>query len=127
MAKFRRVKRYARSAFTAARKSYRKAGKNGASPLMVAGASALYGVGRPYVAPRIQQAAASVPQLGIVAPYADNIVLGLVGFGLTRLGNKVAKSAGTAMLANETFVATTKATSSLTMQAASSSSGLILN
>jgi len=95
MAKFRKIKRYARRSFGAV-KRYGRSDKLG--PLEVAIGSAGYGFARPYVANMIPD----IPQLG---PYSDNVVLGGVGALAAWKGKGIVKKVGMIVLANEAFVA----------------------
>lgn len=95
MAKFRKVRRYARKAFGAA-KRYVKSDKT--SMIEVAAGSAGYGFVRPKVANMIPD----IPQLG---EYSDNVILGGIGALAAWKGKGIIKKAGMIVLANEAFIA----------------------
>ena len=103
MAKFRKARRYARKAFRAV-KSYAKRDK--LNPIETAIGSAAYGAVRPYAANMIPD----VPQLGA---YSDNVILGGVGALAAWKGKGIVKKAGMIVLANESFIAGSKAMSGM--------------
>lgn len=104
MAKFRKMKRYARRAFGKARR-YSKSNRE--SPIELGIYSAVYGAARTPISNMIPD----VPQLG---GYSDNLILGGIGFLAAKKGNGMIKKAGKVVLMNEAFLVGAKASSGLT-------------
>jgi len=112
----KKARRYGRRMFgrrTSSRKS-----NSSMSPLMVAGGSAAYAVVRPYAANIIPD----IPQLG---EYSDNVIIGAAGALAAWKGRGIVKKAGMIVLANESFIAASKATQGMSTQ--TGSSGIYIN
>ncbi len=91
MAKFRRKAR--RSGFRKIRRSHsRKSGVSLTGSILPA---ALYGAARPYISNLVAPVTSS---LGAAGGYADNLVLGGIGYFAAKKGRGMIKSVGHAML-----------------------------
>lgn len=104
MAKFRKARRVARRMFGKRSRSHKSA--SSMSPLFVAGTSAAYGIARPYVANII-------PDISALGNYSDNVVIGGAAALAAWKGKGMIKKAGMIVLANESFIAASKASQNM--------------
>lgn len=116
MAKFRKVRRYARKAFGKARRHSKSSSE---SPLEMGLYSAGYGVVR-------QKAADFIPDVPMLQGYSDNIILGGIGYLAAKKGSGMIKKAGKAVLMNESFIAGAKAGQGFMGSSSNSQSGVTL-
>jgi len=95
-------------------RKHKRSGRSfgGVSPVNIAIGSAVYGAARPYVANMIPD----IPQLG---GFSDNVILGVGGYLLAKKGNGMMKTAGISILANEAFIAGSKAIGGMTSSSSS--------
>lgn len=100
MARFKKMRRYARKAFRKG-KSYSKSSSS-LSVIETAVGSAAYGYVR-------QPLANMVPDMDALGAYSDNVVLGGIGALAAWKGKGIVKKAGMIVLANEAFIASSKA------------------
>lgn len=98
MAKFKKMRRYARKAFRKS-KSYSKSSSLGVVETAVG--SAVYGYVR-------QPVANMIPDVDMLGAYSDNVVLGGIGALAAWKGKGMIKKAGMIVLANESFIAASK-------------------
>ena len=108
MARFRRKAR--RMGFRAVRRSRRSGSSSGTSLMGSILPAALYGAARPYVANLVQPVTGA---LGAAGVYADNLVLGGLGYLAAKKGSGMIRSAGHAMLIIEAANAAAHASSGM--------------
>lgn len=117
MAKFKKVRRYAKKAF----KSFKRYSKNeNMSPVETAAYSAVYG------GLLRQPVANMIPDVDMLGGYSDNAILGGIGYLAAWKGKGIIKKMGKTILMNEAFLVGAKLSSGLSTTAVKQSNNFVV-